>query len=131
MCPHFKKADRWKADNYRPVSNTVHVGVLTEHIVHEQQIDRFDSNRLFHNNHHGNMATHDTCTAMVETNFCLEAAEGRKFATNLLIDQTAAFDLVDHLNLQGNLETYGGNRNTINWFGSYLAGRSFKVHVEP
>ena len=47
-----------------------------------------------------------------------------------MLDQTAAFDLVDHQLLQDKLAILGCTRNTIKWFRSYLEGRWFSVRVE-
>ncbi len=63
--PHFKKAERELLDNYRPVSDTVKLGLLTEYIVHEQLTEHFNDNDLFHSNHHGSITAHDTCTALI------------------------------------------------------------------
>lgn len=45
--PHHKKEERDKLDNYRPVSNTVKMGLLTEHIAHDQIVEHFSGNNLF------------------------------------------------------------------------------------
>ena len=130
--PHHKKAEKDCLDNYRPVSDTVKLGLLTEHVVHDQLTAHFHQHDLFHHNHHGSLASHDTATALIQANtFCLEAAEGKKFAATLLVDQTAAFDLVDHSILLGKLEANGCNANTKQWFQSYLANRGFRVQVGP
>ena len=129
--PHHKKADREDINNYRPVSDSVQLGLLTEHVVHEQLVVHFNSNKLFHANHHSSLASHDTSTALIQANtFCLEAAEAKKLAATLLVDRTAAFDLVDHSILMGKLEAYGCLSNSKFWFSSYLARRSFRVQVE-
>ena len=128
--PHHKKEDKDCLDNYRPVSDTVKLGLLTEHIVHEQLTAHFHLHNLFHSNHHGSLASHDTATALIQANtFCLEAAEAKKLAATLLIDQTAAFDLVDQSILMGKLEVYGCTSNTKSWFQSYLADRGLRVQV--
>ena len=129
--PHHKKDQREELSNYRPVTNTVKMGLLTEYVVHEQHVDHFTTNGLFHPNHHGSMADHDTGTALIQANdFCLAAAEERKLAASLLIDQMAAFDLVDHDLLLGKLEVYGAASNALEWFRSYLKNRIYTVQVE-
>lgn len=47
-----------------------------------------------------------------------------------MIDQTAAFDLVDHTILVDKLAEYGLNFTALNWFKSYLQGRRFRVQIE-
>lgn len=103
--PHHKKEERDEISNYRPVTGTVKLGLLTEHVVHKQLVDQFTSNGLFHPNHHRSIADHDTSTALIQANeFCLAAAEEKKLSASLLIDQTAAFDLVENEILLGKLE---------------------------
>ena len=112
------------------MSDTVKLGLITEHVIHSQLTAHFHLHDLFHGNHHGSLASHDTATALIQANtFCLEAAEAKKLAATLLVDQTAAFDLLDHSLLLSKLEVYGCTSTTKSWFTSYLANRSFRVQV--
>ena len=56
--------------------------------------------------------------------------DSRQLAEVIMLDQTAAFDLVDHQLLQDKLGLLNCSHNTINWFKSYLEGRWFSVRVE-
>ena len=58
--PHHKKEQHDQLDNYRQVSNTVKMGLLTEHLAHEQLVNHFEKNNLFHSNHNGSVKFHDT-----------------------------------------------------------------------
>ena len=60
----------------------------------------------------------------------LQAADDGKLTAALLLDLSAAFDLVDHVLLIGKLRLYGFGETTIQWFTSYLHDRTQYVLVE-
>ena len=53
MEPIFKKGDRTKPTNYRPVSVTTVVSKMLEHIIVAQFMDHLDRNNILHENQHG------------------------------------------------------------------------------
>ena len=74
--PHHKKKERDLAENYRPVSNLVQVGLMVEYAVYYQLVEHFTKYDLFHPNHHGSIANHSTATALLQMfDTWLEAAE--------------------------------------------------------
>ena len=60
----------------------------------------------------------------------LQAAQSKKLTAALLLDQSAAYDLLDHSILLEKLANYDFDENSIEWFCSYLTGRSQLVQVE-
>ena len=60
----------------------------------------------------------------------LQAATAKKLTGALLLDQSAAYDLLDHSILLRKLAIYKFDQNTINWFQSYLSEISQTVQVE-
>ena len=98
---------------------------------HEQFVNHFVDHHLFHDDHHGSLKYHDTTTALLQVDsFRKEAANQRKLSATLFIDQTAAFDLVDHDVLLNKLKEYNFDANSLAWFSSYLSERKFTVQVE-
>ena len=57
----------------------------------------------------------------------LKALDRGEFVGIVLVDFRKAFDLVDHDILLRKLEYYKLNQNCLNWFRSYLSGRTQKV----
>ena len=59
----------------------------------------------------------------------IRGAEKKELTAALLLDLSAAFDVVDHRLLLQKLELYNFSSNTVSWFKSYLADRKQLVTV--
>ena len=106
--PHFKKGDRTNGENYRPVSDIIFVSKIAEAAVFEQVYHHFTENDLWHPNHHGFRPGHSTVTALAQLqSIWIEASEQKRFTAALLLDLSAAFDVVDHAILLDKLKLYG------------------------
>ena len=96
-----------------------------------QKLDHFVSNNLFHKNHHGGLTNHSTASALIQLHeMFLEAAENKKLPAAHLLDQSAAYDLLDHNILLKKLALYNFDEESVQWFKSYLSGRLQSVQVE-
>ena len=51
-------------------------------------------------------------------------------AALIMLDQKAAFDVVDHSLLLMKMRLLNFHSDTLEWFSSYLTGRRFSVRVE-
>ena len=60
----------------------------------------------------------------------MNAAEKGKLIAALLLDQSAAYDLLDHTILLKKLALYNFDEASLQWFQSYLSDRSQTVQVE-
>ena len=130
MSPRHKKGSRLDLENYRPVCSVVELGKLTEMAAHDQIRDHFISNNLFHDGHHGTVPNHDTTTALINIHdFNLRGAEDKMVTGMVLLDQTSAFDLINHKILVSKLKEYKFDQAAISWFTSYLASRSYRVKI--
>ena len=102
-----------------------------EYIVHEQVYQHFSLHNIFHPNHHGFLGCHNTATALIQLhNIWLEAAEKQELSAALLLDQSAAFDVVDHQIFLKKLRVYKFSKSSIEWFKSYLESRVLYIQVE-
>ena len=60
----------------------------------------------------------------------LSAAEDQELSATLLLDLSAAFDLVDHSILLRKLKLYNLSEKSVDLIKSYLSGRKQVVQVE-
>ena len=131
MQPRHKRGSKDDLSNYRPVSTIIEIAKLTETAAHDQVRDHFVANSLLHPGHHGGIPKLDTTTALLEVQkFNLQAAEAKKLTGTVLLDQSAAFDLMDHVILVEKLKAYNFDQTSIDWFSSYLSERSFRVQID-
>ena len=131
MIPLHKKDDVFLAQNYRPVALLPIISKILERAVFGQVIEYFETNNLLHPSHHGFRSKHNTSTAILQMfDTWLDAMEDDEISAVILIDLSAAFDVVDHNILLQKLKLYGIEADTLAWFESYLSGRSQQVYIE-
>ena len=94
-------------------------------------IQYLQENKLLHPSHHGFRAKHNTASALIEMyDAWAEAFEDDKLSAVVMLDLSAAFDVVDHAILLNKLKIYGYDERSVAWLSSYLTGRSQKVYVD-
>lgn len=77
------------------------------------------------------LGQHSTASALIQLHdILLENAENKELTAALLLDLSAAFDIVDHEILLKKLESYNFSDNSVEWFKSYLEDRIQTVQVE-
>ena len=131
VSPQFKKGDRTNGENWRPITDLVFVSKLAEAAVNEQILNHFSTNNLWHPNHHGFRKNHSTATAITQLyDYWIRHAESTELSAALLLDLSAAFDVVDHMILLDKLRLYNFSETSVAWFKSYLENRKQVVLVE-
>ena len=129
--PLFKKGDRTKAENYRPISLTSLSCKLLEHVVHSNIMTHFDSHKILNNAQHGFRKRRSCTSQLINTldNFadCLKL---KQQIDAVLLDFSKAFDKVDHEGLILKLKHLGICNPLLEWIRSFLIGRSQKVIVD-
>ena len=84
------------------------VSKVLERVIFLQIVEYMDKNGLFHPNHHGFRSLHSTTTAMLQMyDTWVEAVSRGEMTGVTTIDQSAAFDCVDHDILVAILNLYG------------------------
>ena len=131
IIPLLKKGDPLSAKNYRPVALLPILSKILEKVVFKQIVNYMETNKLIHPSHHGSRAKHNTCTAVLEMySTWVDSFERGETTGIMMLDLSAAFDLVNHELLVKKLELMGFDKSALNWFKSYLSGRSQCVHID-
>ena len=131
VIPLLKKGDPLMPQNYRPVSLLPIMSKVLEKIVFKQVLNYVESNHILHPSHHGSRPHHNTCTALIEMySSWVETVESGDITGVVMLDLSAAFDLVDPVLLIQKLELMGFQEESLLWFKSYLTGRQQCVYVD-
>ena len=131
VVPLHKKEDKTSPANYRPVALLPTLSKILEKATFLQIINYLNENNLLHPSHHGFRACHNTVTALLQMyDSWIEAFEKDEISAVVLIDMSAAFDVVDHTILIDKLRIYGFQESAILWLQSYLFDRYQQVYVD-
>ena len=86
-------------------------------------------NHLIHPSHHGFRVKHNTSTALIEMfDGWLDEFDNDDITAVIMLNLSAAFDVVDHVILLDKLKLYGFESKEILWMQSYLTGRRQQVY---
>ena len=131
VIPLLKKGDSLSPKNYRPVALLPIFSKILEKAVFIQIVEYLDHNKLLHPNHHGSRSGHNTATALIQMyDQWIEEVDEGKMVGVMMVDLSAAFDMVDHPLLLGKLRLLGLEEDVIQWFDSYLSGRTQSVFID-
>ena len=131
VLPLFKKDDPTIMHNYRPISLVTAISKLFEKVVFSQLYEYFHKNNLFYDSQYGFFKNHWTEYASMElTDKVLKDIDEKKISLAIFMDLSKAFDTLDYNILIKKLANYGINGTPLEWFTSYLTGRSQYVEID-
>ena len=131
IIPLFKKDDKLHKKNYRPVAILSPLSKVLERVYYNQLYSYFNNNKLFNRNHHGYRKNRLTQNLLLQIyDRWIQGAKNSKLNGIILIDLSAAFDLVDPSVLCKKLEIYGLDHNAIQWIKSYMENRFQAVWIQ-
>ena len=131
VVPLFKKGDKSKAENYRPISLTSITCKVLEHVVFSNIMSHFDKFKVLDDAQHGFRKNRSCVSQLVTTLFDFVNTLNNKEQTDaILLDFSKAFDKVDHLGLISKLAHYGIRGPLLEWTSSFLIGRKQCVVVD-
>lgn len=131
ISPVYKKGDKSKASNYRPISLTCIASKLLEHIIVSNMMSYFDANNVLSPKQHGFRSKHSCETQLI--GFSQEIADSLDQGQQtdvIVMDFSKAFDKVDHHKLVHKLKRLGIDNKVTSWIRSFLTNRSQQVLVE-
>ena len=127
----FKKGDRFKASNYRPVSLTCLCCKLQEHILTSNILKHLDTYNILTDCQHGFRARRSCETQLVTLAHELaQSMDKGKQQDMIILDFSKAFDKVPHQRLLSKLDFYGIRGTTHGWIKAFLTDRSQQVIVD-
>ena len=127
----FKKGEKFKASNYRPVSHTSLCCMIQEHVITSNVMKHLESHNILTDCQHGFRARRSCETKLLTSAQELLAGLDKKHQHDLIIlDFSKAFDRVPHQCLMRKLDLYGIRGSTYDWIEAFLTDRTQQVLVE-
>ena len=131
VIPLHKKNEILYPKNYRPVSLLSVVSKVLERCIFFQMVEYLEEHGLLYPSHHGFRAKHSTVSALIQMfDSWIEAFEDDEVSAVIMLDMSAAFDVVDHDILLDKLKLYGFDQCSIGWIRSCLTNRHQRVFIE-
>ena len=130
IIPLHKSAEKCYVKNYRPISLIPLLSKIFEKLMVSRLNSFISRNNLISNNQFGFRAGRSTSDAALEfLNETIDAIDNRGYNIAIFLDLQKAFDTVNHGILIKKLERLGFRGIILEWFKSYLSGRSITVYV--
>ena len=131
VAPVFKKGERYRASNYRPISLTSIVCKLLEHIITSHMMNFLEDHNILYDLQHGFRKARSCESQLLSLYHDLAQSRDGRIQTDLIImDFAKAFDKVPHRHLAAKLSHYGIRGNILLWIKNFLADRTQCVVVE-
>ena len=131
VIPIFKKGDRSRVSNYRPVSLLSVVCKCLERIIFKQVFNFFVDNNITTKWQSGFVPGDSAIQQLVSIcHFFAETLDSKKAIRCVFCDISSAFDRVWHRGLLYKLECAGICHPLLPWFENYLSKRSQQVVIQ-
>ncbi|CAK1578673.1 unnamed protein product [Parnassius mnemosyne] len=130
IIPIPKVSNPSSATHYRPISILPFLSKVLEHIVHTQLTKFLNRNNILSTFQSGFRPGHSTTTALLKVTDDIRCGIDQKYLTVLvLLDFSSAFNSIDFDILLSILHSINVSPSTIQWFDSYLRGRSQCIRI--
>ena len=117
--------------SYRGVNLIPSLAKVIDRTLLIQLLKHIQGNNLIPHQHHGGVANHGTATALATlVDTWSHRMESGQDSAALIMDQSLAYDLVDHVILLEKLQAIGLDKYSIKLMQSYLDNRTQSVQVE-
>ena len=127
----FKKGDKSKPENYRPISLTSILIKVLEKEIRKAIVAHMDRNNFFSKFQHGFRSGFSCVTQLLKAiDDWTKFLDNRKQVDVIYFDFKKAFDTVPHKRLVGKLHSYGIRGNILNWLENFLHKRKQRVMLD-
>ena len=124
VIPVYKKDEKFKLNNYRPISVLPSMSKVVERVIHQQLHSYFDKHKLYFQGQYGFRKDHNTELALLELiDRLTKTIDNGEIPINIYLDLSKAFDTLDHRILLHKLHYYGIRNTALALFESYLSHR--------
>ena len=131
IAPVYKKGERYKPANYRPISLTCIACKMLEHIITSHIMTHFESNGILSEEQHGFRRGRSCETQLLGyVDEVTEELERGHQVDTIVLDFAKAFDKVSHSLLIHKLQRYGVSGHVKSWIESFLSERQQAVLVD-
>ena len=134
VTPVHKTGSKTDPSNFRPISVLSVFSKILERAVHQMVYKYLQEHRLLSSHQSGFRPLHSTSTCLTHvTNTLLHnfdnGSERLSYRACFFLDLSKAFDTLDHNVMLNKLSLFGFNRSAVQWFSSYLTGRTQSISV--
>ena len=131
VSPIFKKNDKSKCENYRPISLLSNLSKLFERMMHTRIYDFLEKSNSLYKLQFGfrkKYSTNHSLLRIIES--IRDNLDNKTFSCGVFVDLEKAFDTVNHSILLKKLDYYGIRGLANKWFSSYITDRYQKVTIK-
>ena len=131
VVPLYKAKDKYNVTNYRPISLLATISKVLEKIVYARIYKFLTDTEQIYPGQYGFRTGHSCQNAISELVGTIQKnLEENRSSIGVFIDLSKAFDTLNHKILLSKLEKYGIRGITLEWFSSYLDGRSMRTKIK-
>ena len=117
--------------SYRGVNILPAIGKIVDKVIYSQLLKHLEVNKLIPESHHGGIQGRSTVTATATLiDEWAQNMENNIDMAIIILDQSAAYDIVPHNILVEKLDILGADKHAQQYFSNYLLNRSQKVILE-
>ena len=124
VTPIFKSGEKYKANNYRPISVLPTLSKIFEKFIYHQLYKYLEINNILYVHQYGFRNKMSTNQAIVNhLQYLYDNLDSGNTIFSLFLDFRKAFDTVSHQILLSKLNSYGIRGAALDFFNSYLTNR--------